>query len=214
MVDRGVGDHALEVGLFQRGEGAKDDTTEGKNDEAGSRVVERLGEDRPEDPEETVDAHLRHDAGEEHRSAAGLLDELAGIGFNLVGFGCTTCIGNSGPLKNEISAGVKAGDVIACSVLSGNRNFDGRVHPEVKQNYLASPPLVVAYALAGSLDLDLDTEPLGTGAGGSRFDRPVPAVPITIAGVPTVAGMPPGRKLIDVPTPHAVVSRTNSSSST
>jgi aconitate hydratase len=103
---------------------------------------------------------------EDYLRAAGLLDELAGIGFNLVGFGCTTCIGNSGPLKSEISAGVKAGDVIACSVLSGNRNFDGRVHPEVKQNYLASPPLVVAYALAGSLDLDLDTEPLGTGAGG------------------------------------------------
>jgi aconitate hydratase len=97
---------------------------------------------------------------------AGLLSELAGIGFNLVGYGCTTCIGNSGPLKPEISAGVKAGDVIACSVLSGNRNFDGRVHPEVKQNYLASPPLVVAYALAGSLDMDLNNEPLGTGSNG------------------------------------------------
>jgi aconitate hydratase len=97
---------------------------------------------------------------------AGLLDELAGIGFDLVGYGCTTCIGNSGPLKPEISAGVKAGDIIGCSVLSGNRNFDGRVHPEVKQNYLASPPLVVAYALAGSLDLDLNTEPLGTGSNG------------------------------------------------
>ncbi|MEN9705381.1 MAG: aconitate hydratase, partial [Pseudomonadota bacterium] len=103
---------------------------------------------------------------EDYLKSAGLLDELAGIGFNLVGFGCTTCIGNSGPLKPEISAGVKAGDLIATSVLSGNRNFDGRVHPEVKQNYLASPPLVVAYALAGSLDLDLNTEPLGTGANG------------------------------------------------
>ncbi|MDE2218951.1 MAG: aconitate hydratase AcnA, partial [Gammaproteobacteria bacterium] len=98
--------------------------------------------------------------------SAGLLDELAGIGFNLVGYGCTTCIGNSGPLKPEISAAVKAGDVIGCSVLSGNRNFDGRVHPEVKMNFLASPPLVVAYALAGSLDVDLNTEPLGTGTGG------------------------------------------------
>ncbi len=97
---------------------------------------------------------------------AGLLDELAGIGFNLVGYGCTTCIGNSGPLKPEISAGVKEGVLIGCSVLSGNRNFDGRVHPEVKQNYLASPPLVVAYALAGSLDVDLNTEPLGTGSNG------------------------------------------------
>ncbi|HTQ37075.1 MAG TPA: aconitate hydratase AcnA [Steroidobacteraceae bacterium] len=103
----------------------------------------------------------------DYLAAAGLLDELAGIGFNLVGYGCTTCIGNSGPLLPAISAAVKAGDVIGCSVLSGNRNFDGRVHPEVKQNYLASPPLVVAYALAGSLDIDLNTEPLGTGAGGA-----------------------------------------------
>jgi aconitate hydratase len=102
----------------------------------------------------------------DYLSAAGLLDELAGIGFNIVGYGCTTCIGNSGPLKPEISAAVKAGDVIGTSVLSGNRNFDGRVHPEVKQNYLASPPLVVAYALAGSLDVDLNNEPLGTGTGG------------------------------------------------
>src|SRR6185369_12262260 len=102
----------------------------------------------------------------DYLSKAGLLDELAGIGFDLVGYGCTTCIGNSGPLKSEISAAVRAGDVIGCSVLSGNRNFDGRVHPEVKQNYLASPPLVVAYALAGSLDFDLNTEPLGKGLGG------------------------------------------------
>ncbi|MFT3904988.1 MAG: aconitate hydratase AcnA [Steroidobacteraceae bacterium] len=102
----------------------------------------------------------------DYLSNAGLLDELAGIGFNLVGYGCTTCIGNSGPLKSEISAGVKAGDIIGCSVLSGNRNFDGRVHPEVKQNYLASPPLVVAYALAGNLNMDLNTEALGTGKDG------------------------------------------------
>jgi aconitate hydratase len=97
---------------------------------------------------------------------ASLLDELASIGFNVVGYGCTTCIGNSGPLKPEISAGVKAADLIGCSVLSGNRNFDGRVHPEVKMNFLASPPLVVAYALAGSLDVDLNNEPLGHGTGG------------------------------------------------
>ena len=97
---------------------------------------------------------------------AKLLDQLASVGFNLVGYGCTTCIGNSGPLKPEISAGVKAGDIIGCSVLSGNRNFDGRVHPEVKMNFLASPPLVVAYALAGSLDIDLNNEPLGSGADG------------------------------------------------
>ncbi len=102
----------------------------------------------------------------DYLSSAGLLDELAGIGFNLVGYGCTTCIGNSGPLKPEISAAVKEGDVIGCSVLSGNRNFDGRVHPEVRMNFLASPPLVVAYALAGSLNVDLNEEPLGIGAGG------------------------------------------------
>jgi aconitate hydratase len=97
---------------------------------------------------------------------AGVLDDLAAVGFNLVGYGCTTCIGNSGPLKPEISAGVKAGDITACAVLSGNRNFEGRVHPEVRMNFLASPPLVVAYALAGTLDLDLTTEPLGAGADG------------------------------------------------
>ena len=97
---------------------------------------------------------------------AALLEELASIGFNLVGYGCTTCIGNSGPLKPEISAGIKAADLIGCSVLSGNRNFDGRVHPEVKMNFLASPPLVVAYALAGTLDCDLNSEPLGRGSAG------------------------------------------------
>jgi len=97
---------------------------------------------------------------------AGLLKDLEGLGFYLVGYGCTTCIGNSGPLKPEISAGVKAGDIIATSVLSGNRNFEGRVHPEVKMNFLASPPLVVAYALAGTTDIDLTTEPLGTGSDG------------------------------------------------
>src|ERR1700732_3352309 len=93
---------------------------------------------------------------------AGVLDDLAAIGFSLVGYGCTTCIGNSGPLKPEISAAVKAGDLTACAVLSGNRNFEGRVHPEVRMNFLASPPLVVAYALAGTLDIDLTKEPLGT----------------------------------------------------
>ncbi len=92
---------------------------------------------------------------------AGLLKELESLGFYTVGYGCTTCIGNSGPLKPEISEAVKSADVIACSVLSGNRNFEGRVHPEIKMNFLASPPLVVAYALAGSLDIDITTEPLG-----------------------------------------------------
>jgi aconitate hydratase len=103
----------------------------------------------------------------DYLSKAALLDELAGIGFNLVGYGCTTCIGNSGPLKPQISAAIKTGDLIGCAVLSGNRNFDGRVHPEVKMNFLASPPLVVAYALAGTLDIDLNTEPLGTGSDGT-----------------------------------------------
>jgi aconitate hydratase len=97
---------------------------------------------------------------------AGLLKELEGLGFFTVGYGCTTCIGNSGPLKPEISEAVKTADVVACSVLSGNRNFEGRVHPEIKMNFLASPPLVVAYALAGSLDIDITTEPLGLGKDG------------------------------------------------
>ena len=81
-----------------------------------------------------------------------------------MGYGCTTCIGNSGPAAPEISEAVRAGDIVGASVLSGNRNFEGRVHPEVKMNFLASPPLVVAYALAGTMDIDLDNEPLGTGA--------------------------------------------------
>jgi aconitate hydratase len=97
---------------------------------------------------------------------AGLLKDLEALGFYTVGYGCTTCIGNSGPLKPEISEAVKTADVIACSVLSGNRNFEGRVHPEIKMNFLASPPLVVAYALAGSLDIDITTEPLGLGKDG------------------------------------------------
>jgi aconitate hydratase len=113
---------------------------------------------------------------------AGLLAPLASVGFNLVGYGCTTCIGNSGPLKPEISAGVTAGDIIGCSVLSGNRNFDGRVHPQVKMNFLASPPLVVAYALAGSLDVDLNTEPLGSSADGKPvYLRDVWPAPIEVA---------------------------------
>ncbi len=97
---------------------------------------------------------------------AGLLTDLEALGFYTVGYGCTTCIGNSGPLKPEISEAVRAGDVVACSVLSGNRNFEGRVHPEIKMNFLASPPLVVAYALAGSLNVDITTEALGHDKGG------------------------------------------------
>ena len=96
----------------------------------------------------------------------GLLKELEKVGFYIVGYGCTTCIGNSGPLRPEISHGIAEGDLAVASVLSGNRNFEGRVHPEVKMNYLASPPLVVAYALAGTLDIDLSKEPIGTGSEG------------------------------------------------
>jgi aconitate hydratase len=92
---------------------------------------------------------------------AGLQDDLDQMGFNLVGYGCTTCIGNSGPLAEEISAAIKDNDLVACSVLSGNRNFEGRISPDVQANYLASPPLVVAYAIAGSLHVDLTKDPLG-----------------------------------------------------
>ncbi|MGH3072003.1 MAG: aconitate hydratase [Gaiellaceae bacterium] len=92
---------------------------------------------------------------------AGLTPYLEQLGFHTVGYGCTTCIGNSGPLDPPISQAVAEGDLVVCSVLSGNRNFEARIHPEVKANYLASPPLVVAYALAGRMDLDLATEPLG-----------------------------------------------------
>ena len=93
---------------------------------------------------------------------AGLTPWLDKLGFNLVGYGCTTCIGNSGPLIPAVSAAIAEGDLAVCSVLSGNRNFEGRIHPETKLNYLASPPLVVAYALAGTMDTDLTTDPLGT----------------------------------------------------
>jgi aconitate hydratase len=102
----------------------------------------------------------------EYFTKAGVLEDLAAVGFDLVGYGCTSCIGNSGPLKPAISAAVKTGDLTAAAVLSGNRNFEGRVHPEVRMNFLASPPLVVAYALAGTVDIDLTSEPLGTGADG------------------------------------------------
>jgi aconitate hydratase len=97
---------------------------------------------------------------------AGLTPYLEKLGFSLVGYGCTTCIGNSGPLPEAISAAVAANDLAVVSVLSGNRNFEGRINPDVKMNYLASPPLVVAYALAGTMDIDLTTEPIGTGSSG------------------------------------------------
>ena len=98
---------------------------------------------------------------------AGLMDPLEALGFHLVGFGCTTCIGNSGPLAQPIAAAVEETDLVGVSVLSGNRNFEGRIHPLTRASYLASPPLVVAFALAGRIDLDLTTEPLGTDAEGA-----------------------------------------------
>ncbi len=102
----------------------------------------------------------------EYLSKSGLQNDLDKLGFNLVGFGCTTCIGNSGPLPAEISKSINDNGLVAAAVLSGNRNFEGRVSPDVQANYLASPPLVVAYALAGSVQLDLTNEPLGTGSDG------------------------------------------------
>jgi aconitate hydratase len=102
----------------------------------------------------------------DYLAKAGLTKSLDALGFNLVGYGCTTCIGNSGPLAPHVSTAVQSGDLVAVSVLSGNRNFEGRVNPDVRANYLASPPLVVAYALAGSMLIDLDTEPLGQGKAG------------------------------------------------
>ncbi len=103
----------------------------------------------------------------DYLEAAGLQTHLDALGFNIAGFGCTTCIGNSGPLANEISNAVKEGDLVATSVLSGNRNFEGRINPDVKANYLASPPLVVAYALAGSMTRDLFNDPLGKDSDGN-----------------------------------------------
>src|SRR5712692_7407349 len=103
----------------------------------------------------------------EYLREAGLLDSLAELHFNLVGYGCTTCIGNSGPLPPEVAKAVTENQLVATAVLSGNRNFEGRVHPQVRANYLASPPLVVAYALAGTVDTDLVNEPLGTDRSGA-----------------------------------------------
>jgi aconitate hydratase len=104
----------------------------------------------------------------EYLDRAGLTEPLEELGFNLVGYGCTTCIGNSGPLPDEISAAVNEHDLAVCSVLSGNRNFEGRINPDVKMNYLASPPLVVAYAIAGTMDVDLVDDPLGVDADGNE----------------------------------------------
>lgn len=103
----------------------------------------------------------------DYLNRANLTPALEGLGFNLVGYGCTTCIGNSGPLDSEIAEAIESANLTVAGVLSGNRNFEGRIHPQVKLNYLASPPLVVAYALAGSVQIDLMNEPLGEAADGS-----------------------------------------------
>ncbi len=105
----------------------------------------------------------------EYLKAANVLDDLEALGFNIVGYGCTTCIGNSGPLPDPIREAIHAEDLVACSVLSGNRNFEGRIGPDIKANYLASPPLVVAYAIAGTVDIDLANEPLATNADGEAI---------------------------------------------
>ena len=102
----------------------------------------------------------------EYFDAAGLTEDLDSLGFSVVGYGCTTCIGNSGPLDADIEAAIDEADLIVGSVLSGNRNFEGRIHQKVKANYLASPPLVVAYAIAGTLDVDFETDPVGNGKNG------------------------------------------------
>jgi aconitate hydratase len=103
----------------------------------------------------------------EYLRKAGVLESLESVGFAVVGYGCTTCIGNSGPLPEAVAQGVQKGDLVAAAVLSGNRNFEGRVNPFTRANYLASPPLVVAYALAGTVDIDFEREPLGTGRDGN-----------------------------------------------
>ncbi len=120
----------------------------------------------------SVHAHVKTSLAPGSRVVSDYLDEagltpyLEALGFHTVGYGCTTCIGNSGPLPDPVVAAINEGDLVAASVLSGNRNFEGRVHPHVKANYLASPPLVVAYALAGRVDLDLTAEPLGVDGDG------------------------------------------------
>jgi aconitate hydratase len=110
----------------------------------------------------------------EYLQKTGLLDDLEALGFYLVGYGCTTCIGNSGPLPTEISAAIRQGRLLVSSVLSGNRNFEGRIHQDVRANYLASPPLVVAYALAGNMGIDLYSDPIGTDHNGK---------PVTLADI-------------------------------
>ncbi|MCW5808260.1 MAG: aconitate hydratase AcnA [Deltaproteobacteria bacterium] len=117
----------------------------------------------------------------DYLTEAGVMADLEKLGFYLAGYGCTTCIGNSGPVHDAIAAAVKDGNLVVASVLSGNRNFEGRVNPVVRANYLASPPLVVAYALAGTMNIDLDSEPLGHGSAGPVYLRDVWPSPAEVA---------------------------------
>jgi aconitate hydratase len=120
----------------------------------------------------------------DYLAEAGLLADLQKLGFHIAGYGCTTCIGNSGPVHEEIAAAVKDQNLVVCSVLSGNRNFEGRINPAVRANYLASPPLVVAYALAGTMNIDLEAQPLGTGTDGRPvFLRDIWPAPADIASL-------------------------------
>jgi aconitate hydratase len=124
----------------------------------------------------------------DYLAEAGVMGALESLGFHLAGYGCTTCIGNSGPVHDAIAAAIKDKNLVVCSVLSGNRNFEGRVNPVVRANYLASPPLVVAYALAGTMNIDLEAEPLGTGSDGKPvFLRDVWPAPAEVAEAMRVA---------------------------
>ncbi|MFH1524792.1 MAG: aconitate hydratase AcnA, partial [Chloroflexota bacterium] len=123
----------------------------------------------------------------EYLKKADLLDPLAKLGFNIVGYGCTTCIGNSGPLPGEVAKAVTGSDLVAAAVISGNRNFEGRVHPLVRANFLASPPLVVAYALAGTVDIDLSTEPIGMGSEGPVYLKDIWPTTQEVADVVTAS---------------------------
>ena len=147
--------HRRDHELHEHVESERDDRRRPRREEGG-----REGADAQAVGEEQPGAGLegRHRVSRRGRASTPYLDQL---GFNLVGYGCTTCIGNSGPLPDEVSAVIREKNLVVCSVLSGNRNFEGRIQQDVRANYLASPPLVVAYALAGWITKDLTTEPLG-----------------------------------------------------
>ena len=123
---------------------------------------------------------------EQYLKASGLLTDLEALGFHIIGFGCMTCVGNSGDLVPEVSQAIETGNLVVASVLSGNRNFEGRVHPLTKANYLASPPLIVAMALAGRVDIDWDTDPIGTGASGPVYLRDIWPTPAEISAMKRV----------------------------